>query len=113
MAILARTESTLIVAASELSNESGRRVVAVVADTTDDGAVARAVGEAVRQLGGGIDVLVNAAAEPAGYAAPPRLAEITGAFYHREMDIKVMGYLRCAREVAHTASNSARVAPSA
>ena len=27
-------------------------------------------------LGGGIDILVNAAAEPGGYAAPPKLAEI-------------------------------------
>src|SRR5687768_4233591 len=100
VAILARTEAPLKATASELSAESGRRVVAVVADTTDDSAVVRAVSEAVNQLGGGIDILVNAAAEPAGYAAPPRLAEITGAFYHREMDIKVMGYLRCAREVA-------------
>jgi len=100
VAILARNEAALNVTASELANESGQQVVAVVADTTDDGAVARAHSEAVRLLGGGIDILVNAAAEPAGYAAPPRLAEITGAFYHREMDIKVMGYLRCAREVA-------------
>ena len=100
MRILARTEAPLAATASELAGESGRKVVAVVADTTDDDQVARAIGEAVRQLGGGIDILVNAAAEPAGYAAPPRLAEITGAFYHREMDIKVMGYLRCAREVA-------------
>ena len=100
VAILARTEAPLAATARELAGESGGRVVAVVADTTDDNQVARAIGEAVHQLGGGIDILVNAAAEPAGYAAPPRLAEITGAFYHREMDIKVMGYLRCAREVA-------------
>ena len=100
VAILARTAAALTATASELAGESGRKVVAVVADTTDDGAVGRAVSDAVRQLGGGIDILVNAAAEPGGYAAPPRLAEITGDFYHREMDIKVMGYLRCAREVA-------------
>ena len=100
VAILARTEAILSATASELAGESKRKVVSVVADTTDDAQVARAVGEAVRLLGGGIDILVNAAAEPAGYAPPPRLAEITGAFYHREMDIKVMGYLRCAREVA-------------
>jgi NAD(P)-dependent dehydrogenase (short-subunit alcohol dehydrogenase family) len=57
------------------------------------------VAEAVGLLGGGIDILVNAAAEPAGFAGPPKLAEITGDYFHAEMDTKVMGYIRCAREV--------------
>ncbi len=100
VAILARDEARLAAAVAELSAASGRKVVAVVADTTDDAQVARAVADAVRALGGGIDILVNAAAEPGGYAAPPRLGEIEAGFFQREMDIKVMGYIRCAREVA-------------
>ena len=48
-------------------------------------------------LGGGIDILVNAAAEPGGYAAPPKLAEIQAAHLQREIDIKVMGYICAAR----------------
>ena len=100
VAILARDAARLAAAAADLAQASGRKVVAVVADTTDDAQVARAVAEAVRALGGGIDILVNAAAEPGGYAAPPRLVEIEAAFFQREMDIKVMGYIRCAREVA-------------
>jgi len=68
-------------------------------DTTRDDAVRAAVADAVRRLGGPIDILVNAAAEPAGYGAPPKLGEITGEFFHAEMDTKVMGYVRCAREV--------------
>ena len=100
VAILARNRLQLESTAEELARESGRKVVAVVADTTDDAQVGRAFAEAVQALGGGIDVLVNAAAEPAGYAAPPRLGEITGAFFQRELDTKVMGYIRCAREVA-------------
>src|SRR6185369_12894137 len=48
----------------------------------------------------GIDILVNAAAEPGGYAAPPKLADIDAAHLQREIDVKVMGYLRCARAVA-------------
>ena len=100
VAILARNRQQLESTAAELSRESGRKVVVVVADTTNDAEVGRAVAEAVQALGGGIDVLVNAAAEPAGYAAPPQLGEITGAFFQRELDIKVMGYIRCAREVA-------------
>src|SRR5215212_7356577 len=100
VALLARGAQALAATAAELSQASGRAIIGVVADTTDDAQVAAAVAEAVRKLGGGIDILVNAAAEPAGYAAPPRLGEITGTFFQREMDIKVMGYLRCARAVA-------------
>ena len=100
VALLARGAQPLAATAAELAQASGRAVIGVVADTTDDAQVTAAVAEAVGRLGGGIDILVNAAAEPAGYAAPPRLAEITGSFFQREMDIKVMGYLRCARAVA-------------
>jgi len=99
VALLARDATRLAGAAAEIAAATGRRVVPVVADTSDDAQVARAVAEAMQQLGGGIDILVNAAAEPGGYAAPPTLGEITGDFFQREMDIKVMGYLRCAREV--------------
>jgi NAD(P)-dependent dehydrogenase (short-subunit alcohol dehydrogenase family) len=100
VALLARGRQALGEAAEALSAETGRRVVGVVADTTVDAQVRAAVADAVRLLGGPIDILVNAAAEPAGFAGPPRLAEITGDFFHAEMDTKVMGYLRCAREVA-------------
>jgi NAD(P)-dependent dehydrogenase (short-subunit alcohol dehydrogenase family) len=100
VAILARDPVRLEAAAKEVREASGRTVVAVVADTTDDEQVARAVADAVRALGGGIDILVNAAAEPGGYAAPPQLADISAEFLQREMDVKVMGYIRVAREVA-------------
>ena len=100
VAILARHAERLAAAASELADETGAKVIAVVADTTDDAQVALAVAEAVRALGGGIDILVNAAAEPGGYASPPLLGEISGEFFQREMDVKVMGYIRCARAVA-------------
>lgn len=99
VALLARHVETLTAAAAELSRETGQRVVGVSADTASDDEVKQAVAEAARLLGGSIDILVNAAAEPAGFAAPPKLAEITGAYFHRELDIKVMGYVRCAREV--------------
>ena len=100
VAILARDAARLAVTAAELVNETGAQVVAVGADTTRDADVERAVAEAVAALGGGIDILVNAAAEPGGYAAPPTLAEIDAAQLQREIDVKVMGYLRCARAVA-------------
>ncbi len=99
VALLARHEQTLLDAVAELAMQTGGDVIAVVADTTSDDQVRDAVATAAKQLGGAIDILVNAAAEPAGYAAPPRLEEIAGDFFHRELDIKVMGYVRCAREV--------------
>ncbi|CAN5800358.1 SDR family oxidoreductase [soil metagenome] len=99
VALLARDIATLAAASKELGDETGRKVVGVSADTTSDERTAAAVAEAARLLGGSIDILVNAAAQPAGYAAPPKLAEITGEFFHKELDIKVMGYIRVAREV--------------
>src|SRR4051812_18026473 len=90
----------LAASAAELLNETGATVVGVVADTSDEAQVKRAVADAVAALGGGIDILVNAAAEPGGYAAPPALADIDAAHLQREIDVKVMGYLRCARAVA-------------
>ena len=100
VAILARDAVRLAATAAELVNETGAKIVAVVADTTDEAQVERAVAEAVAALDGGIDILVNAAAEPGGYAAPPKLADIDAAHLQREIDVKVMGYLRCARAVA-------------
>ena len=97
--LLARDSATLAAAAAELSGATGGTVVSVSADTTQDDQVQHAVAEAQRLLGGSIDILVNAAAEPAGFAGPPKLAEITGAYFHAEMDTKVMGYIRCARAV--------------
>jgi NAD(P)-dependent dehydrogenase (short-subunit alcohol dehydrogenase family) len=100
VALLARDPQRLAAAAAELSAASGRRVIGVSADTGDLQAVRRAVAEAEEKLGGGIDILVNAAAEPAGYAPPPPLADITSDFFHQQLDIKVMGYLRTAQAVA-------------
>ena len=104
VALLARDREVLAAAAAELGAERGpnggsARIVAVSADTTRDDEVRSAVAQAVQQLGGPIDILVNAAAEPAGFAGPPKLTEITGAYFHAELDTKVMGYIRTAREV--------------
>ena len=99
VALLARDPQALRAAAAELAAETGRKIIGVVADTRQDEAVRLAVAEAVAQLGGSIDILVNAAAEPAGYVAPPKVNEISGEFFHAELDVKVMGYIRCAREV--------------
>lgn len=100
VALLARSVDALQSATAELALETGRKVVGVSANTQSDVQVNQAVAQAAQLLGGPIDILVNAAAEPAGFAAPPKLADITSDFYHAEMDVKVMGYIRVARAVA-------------
>ena len=99
VALLARHEAALAAAAAAIGSETGGKVVYVRADTGSDEQVRLAVAQAQDQLGGNIDILVNAAAEPAGFAKPPTLSEITGDFFHAELDIKVMGYIRCAQAV--------------
>ena len=49
---------------------------------------------------GRIDILVNCAAQPAGQAKPPALADVTTDALWADVNVKVMGYIRTAREVA-------------
>lgn len=98
VAIAARNADDLAAAAAELSAETGCRVVAVPCDTADDASVHAMVERAARELGG-VDILVNCAAQPGGQAAPPRLAEIDDSVFWPDVNVKVMGYLRCIREV--------------
>jgi len=93
VALVARTEDVLRRAADEVARQSGRRVIAAPADTGDDASVANMVGLVVAQLGG-VDILVNAAATPAT-GAP-----FTDDDLEAEINVKVRGYLRCARAVA-------------
>lgn len=97
--LLARDTGALTEAAAQISAETHRNIGVVSADTASDESVRLAVAQAARFLGGSIDILVNAAAEPGGMSEPPRLADIKGDYFHGELDIKVMGYIRCAREV--------------
>lgn len=99
VAILARNEAVLQSTAAELAKLSGQRVVGVRADTTVDHEVQQAFKVATELLQGTIDILVNTAAEPAGYAPAPKLEQIQATYFHSELDTKVMGYIRCAREV--------------
>ena len=56
-------------------------------------------GASVALLARDAATLAAAAAEPAGYAGPPKLGDITGAFFQGELDVKVMGYIRCSQAV--------------
>ena len=99
VAIVARGQADLEATASELAAETGRRIVAIPCDTASDDSVREMVGRAVAELGG-VDVLVNCAAQPGGQAPPPKLADVTDDVFWPDVNVKVMGYLRCIREVA-------------
>ena len=91
--ICARSESALRATAAELG------VHAVAADTGDDGSVRDLVTAATHTMGG-VDILVNVAATPGGQSRPPILAEITAEAFWADVNVKVLGYLRCAQAVA-------------
>jgi NAD(P)-dependent dehydrogenase (short-subunit alcohol dehydrogenase family) len=100
VAIVARDQAALQSAAAEIARVGNSiKVLQFSADTGDDAAVKKMVADVVSGLGR-IDILVNCAAQVGGQAKPPALAEITNEHFWGDMNIKVMGYLRMAREVA-------------
>jgi NAD(P)-dependent dehydrogenase (short-subunit alcohol dehydrogenase family) len=93
VALVARGEEALGRAAQDVADAGGRRVIWAAADTGDDASV-RAMAASVSKQLGGVDILVNAAATPAT-GAP-----FTDDDLEREVNVKVRGYLRCARAFA-------------
>ena len=99
VAVAARGQDALDATAKEIAQQTGRRAVPVQVDTGSDASVRAMVEKTVAALGR-LDILVNCAARPGGQAPIPSLAEITEATFFEDMNVKVMGYLRCAREAA-------------
>jgi NAD(P)-dependent dehydrogenase (short-subunit alcohol dehydrogenase family) len=100
VAIAARDPRRLESAAEELSGiTGGGRVVTARIETGDDASVAAAVAHVERVLGG-IDILVNCAAEPQGSAARIVPSQTTDQQFWDAVNVKTVGYLRTARAVA-------------
>jgi NAD(P)-dependent dehydrogenase (short-subunit alcohol dehydrogenase family) len=97
--VAARTADALAATAAELAETTGRRIVPITVDTGDDESVSAMVAASTDALGG-VDILVNSAAKPLGQTAPPKLADVTGELFWDDMNVKVLGYLRCAQAVA-------------
>ncbi|MCC7370334.1 MAG: SDR family NAD(P)-dependent oxidoreductase [Chloroflexi bacterium] len=97
IALVARNAEALEATRRELEAESGRTVIGVIGNTSDDDSV-RAMARTVLDRFGHVDILINAAAKPGGQQPPPRLHEIDTAAFDDELHTKVLGYLRCARE---------------
>jgi NAD(P)-dependent dehydrogenase (short-subunit alcohol dehydrogenase family) len=98
VALVARNAAALEATAAALARHGGR-ALPCIADTTDDAAVRTMVRRVVAQFGG-IDILVNAAAQPASSGPSPRLGALTDDAVRAEFETKVLGYLRCVRAVA-------------
>ena len=98
VAIVGRDEARARAVAEDIATRFGVRAIASTCDTGQDAAVA-AMGRDVTERLGGVDIVVNCAAEPASQKAPPSTAELDHAHLDRHMNVKVMGYLRVARAV--------------
>ena len=95
--ICGRSRDTLEASAKELAGATGRRIVAVPADTTNREAVEQMVKETVANLGR-VDILVNNASTPGGLVQGP-LAEASDELLMEDVNTKVIGYFRCAKAV--------------
>ncbi len=99
VALIARDMAVARPAAEEIAARWRQKIAAYCADTGDDTAVQMAFSQIVSDFGD-IGILVNAAAQPGGQSRPPKLAEIGNEHFWSDMNVKVMGYLRCARAAA-------------
>lgn len=96
----ARGEDALQACAAELTPAGeGRTVTPITVDTGDDDSVRAFVAAAAQALGG-VDILVNSAAQPSGQARAPQVVEVEGDAFFSDINVKVLGYLRMIREVA-------------
>lgn len=92
--IAARKVANLKRAAAEIASATKGEVLPVQADVANLDAVKKLVAGAVSAFGG-VDMLVNNAAGSGSGA----LSELTDEDWLRHLDVKLIGYVRCAREV--------------
>jgi NAD(P)-dependent dehydrogenase (short-subunit alcohol dehydrogenase family) len=99
VAIVARTRETLEATAQELAEETGRRIIPLVADVTRKAEVDTAVAQAAAQLGG-LHILVNSGSAPGGSTtATGPIETVVDEDLIQDFNIKYVGALRCARAV--------------
>ena len=97
VAIVARGQEALEATAEEIQGETGQRIIPIQADTGIDESVKQMVEQVVSSFNR-LDILVNCAARPLGSGHEPTVEEITEDHFWADMNVKVMGYLRCIRE---------------
>ena len=98
VAIAGRRADVLSAAAADIAQGSGAEVIPVVADTASGESV-RALVATVADAFGGVDILVNNAAEQPAQQGPG-YAGVSDEWFRRQLNVKVLGYLRTAQAVA-------------
>jgi 3-oxoacyl-[acyl-carrier protein] reductase len=94
VALVARNRERLEAVAASLRKPGGPHVAAISADLYQSEDVSRAIADARKALGQ-IDILINnAGATPAG-----GLTDLDDSVWQKSFDLKLMGYVRCAREL--------------
>ena len=99
VALCARDGAAAQAAAREIAGATGAAVYGFRADTGVPTDVGMLVEEAAGALGG-IDVLVNNAARVGWMGGPDSFENLNEAMIREDFDVKIMGYLRCARAAA-------------
>jgi NAD(P)-dependent dehydrogenase (short-subunit alcohol dehydrogenase family) len=97
--IASRSADRLQQAAAEISAMSGRAVHPATVDTSDEASV-HAMAVRAAELVGPIDILVNCAAVPGGQRPVGGFEAVTSEMFWTDMNVKVLGYLRCAQALA-------------
>ncbi len=97
VALCARDGAAATAAAEEIGKATDVKVVGFQADTGIADDVTKLVADAVAALGG-LDILVNNAARVGGTGGPDSLAQLNEPMLQGDFNVKIMGYLRCARE---------------
>ena len=96
VAVVARSKDQLEATARELEAQTGRRVIALVADVTSKDQVDRAVAQAAERLGG-LHILVNSGSPPGGSAsATGPIQKVVDEDLLHDFNVKYVGALRCA-----------------
>ncbi len=99
IAIAARNADRLEAAKTRLEDGTGHKVVAVSADTRDQGQVDALMGSVLDRFGK-IDALVNCAANPSGVAGA--IDGVQCECLLDDLNTKVVGYVRCAKAAVPT-----------
>jgi 3-oxoacyl-[acyl-carrier protein] reductase len=92
VAMLARNAQRLAEAAAAVAAETGARTLPIAADLADPAQLDAAMARAEAAFGR-IDILVN----NAGSTPMGRIADSDDATWRKSIDLKLMGYMRCAR----------------
>jgi len=98
VAIGARTETRLREVATDIAQETGRKIIPLVVDTLDGESIKAFVRNAADGLAG-IHILANCAARVGG-TIPDSMETITDEQIMKDFEEKFLGYYRCAREAA-------------